>query len=141
MEGPSSANFLATLSSSTNQSIDRITAAHRLNEMFAGCTFQQDAEQLAREACRPDVCEAMVQLITDGEELSEVIVFLMLNMSVHPGCSEHLCRAGALPVLVAAVRAGNELFWQHGLGLLSIFSEYRELVPQLLRAGVAGPYR
>ena len=69
MEGQRVAGFLDTLSSSTNEGIDRITAAHRLNELFAGCTFQQEAEQLAHEACRPDVCEAMVQLITDRKSV------------------------------------------------------------------------
>ena len=129
------ADLVAKLAASS-ASCDRIAAAHRLNEMFTWHHKRADAERLAGELCSAPLCEALVQLITDGEELCEIALHLMLNLCVCRGNAQQLCQAGILPVLIASLRVAEPQFLLPGLALLSVVAEERELAPSLLRAGV-----
>lgn len=122
--------------SSGSEPIDRIAAAHRLNELFAACRTAAEASELASTVCQPAVCEALVQILTDGEQLSEVAATLLLHICLDEPQAREACSAGLLPVLIATLRADDALFREHGLALLSSMSEHSSIRPQLLSGGV-----
>ena len=130
------ASLVEKLTASSSASCDRIAAAHRLNEMFTWYHKRADAERLAGELCSAPLCEALVQLVTGGEELCEIAVHLMLNLCVSRGNAHQLCQSGVLPVLIASLRVAEPQFLLPGLALLSMIAEDRELAAPLLRAGV-----
>lgn len=114
---------------------DRLAAAHRLNEAFARCRKRADAELLARDLGTPALFDALVQIVTEGEELSEIALQLMINLCIARENAKRICDAGVLPVLMGSLRIADSSFRLTGLALLSLLAEERELVPLLLRSG------
>ena len=66
----------------------------------------------------------------------ELAVQLMQNLSLHDAGALGIERAGALPVLVAALRADEALMRAQGLTLLVSLAERTEMVRPLIKAGV-----
>ncbi|KAL1510930.1 hypothetical protein AB1Y20_005758 [Prymnesium parvum] len=135
-DGLTHAALLSKLCSPSSSSSDRLIAAHRLNEAFASCASLRDAEQLARQLCTDALCHALVRLAADADELSELSLHLMINLTAHAHAHARLAAAGVLPVLVACVRLAEPHVQLPGLALLSLLAEEPPLIPALLRAGV-----
>ncbi len=127
----------ATLTAPGSAAVDRCTAAHRLNEVFAACETHEMASRLAARLCTPAVCKALVALLVAGESLVELSLQLMSSLAVNPEGALALERAGLMPVLVAALRADEPLLRSQGLALLASLAELPELAQPLVRAGLA----
>lgn len=117
---------------------DRLAAVHRLNEHFAACASYEAAETLARSlvAALPGLGAVLVSLLVDGDQLVELVAQLMHSLCVHADGAAMLVKAGALPVLTAALRADEPLLRAQGLALLATLSEREELAKPLAKAGV-----
>ena len=115
---------------------DAIAAAHRLNERFAACATYDDGMALAGALSTPAVCEALVGLLSEGEALVELAVQLMQNLCLHDDGALAIQRAGALPVLAAALRADEPLLRAQGLALFATLAERPSMAKPLVRAGV-----
>jgi len=114
----------------------QIAAVHRLNERFAACRTYEAATQLAGELSDAALCQALINLLVDADALVELVVQLMGNLCLHDKGVHGLQRAGAFPVVVAALRADEPLVRITGLNLLVVLAERREMIVPLIKAGV-----
>lgn len=126
--------LLSTLCSAP-ASCDRISAAHRIERAFAQSRTREEARELASSVCTPEVCEALARILTEGEELSEIGLHLMLQLCVDEENTARLCSAGILPILNATLRVSGPHFQLPGLAWLSLVAEEQDLVPLLLQSG------
>lgn len=131
------AQVTADVSSSTAY-CDRVAAAHRLNERFAACATYEEAMSIAYYllSASPKLCEALVEMLVDGDALGEIAVQLLHSLSLHDDGAQAVVRAGAAPVLTAALRAEDPLMRAHGLALLATLAERSTLASSLVKAGV-----
>jgi len=125
-------------SDSNTTHCDRITAVHRLNERFAACGSYSEAVELAAELLRSTnrLCDALVEMLVEGDVLIELSVQLLHSLSLHDDGAIAVVRAGAAPVLAAALRADDALMRAHGLALLATLAERPALAVPLVKAGV-----
>lgn len=117
---------------------DRIATVHRLNEHFAAAGSFAAAEVLAGTLATkcPALGKALVDLLSNGDALVELVVQLMHSLCLHADGAALMVQAGALPVLAAMLRADEPLVRSHGLALLATLSERPSLATALTKAGV-----
>jgi hypothetical protein len=123
----------ALIAASTSE---RAAVANRLCAAFAECESQAASVSLAKPLCSAAAIDALMQMIVDGEPLSELAVLLLQGVALHPAGPNAISRGGVLPVLVAVLRSDDDLLREHGLQLLAALAEVTALARPLLRAGV-----
>lgn len=132
----SAVQLAAKLTAAGASEVDRLGATHRLNELFAACATYEAAVALAAELCaQPHIGAILVELLSEGGNLVEVVVQLMSSLCLHDDGVKLIDRSGALPVLVAAMRAYEPLLRAHGLSLLALLAERADMARPLVRAG------
>ena len=125
-----------TLSSAAAASYERLGAVNALNTRFAECTSLEHVRVLVRQACSQSLVEALVQMLVEAERMVAIAVQLLHWLALDAAGRRLIAGCGALPVLVAMMRAGDDGVREQGLRLLSVLAERRELALELNRAGV-----
>ena len=125
-----------TLTTTTTPTCERVSAVHRLNELFACCETHEAAVTLAGAVGSLAVTVALLEMLVEGASPgAEIAVQLMWNLSLGPTGCQTLERAGVLPVLVAALRPDEPLLRAVGLRLLAALANTPSLAPSIVRAG------